>query len=121
MSHFQFQGKFLYNNIGSWYSTDIKNIVTNLLNKDISKRFFIDEVIDIMIQHGYKLSNIDKENLERYRKCKPKFYMENIRKPYITFRILINQLQENIMKDSLKNSLEQINLEDEIIKKKRKK
>ena len=47
--------------------------------------------------------------------------MENITKPYITFKILINQLQENIMKDSLKNSLEQINLEDEIIKKKRKK
>ena len=73
-----------------------------------------------MILRGFKLSDIDSENLYQYRKYKLQFQMKNTQKTS-TFEILIHQLQKNIMNNSPVNlePNKTIKLEDEVLNEKR--
>jgi len=104
------------NPIPTWYSRSIGDLVQSLLVKDIRKRPFIDEVIDLMILRGFKMSDKDKANLQQYRKSKLHFKMRNMNKPSEVFQVLVKRLQKNIMDDSPSNLRfpESTKLEEEV-------
>eukprot|EP00826_Nyctotherus_ovalis_P054614 TRINITY_DN7165_c0_g1_i1.p1 TRINITY_DN7165_c0_g1~~TRINITY_DN7165_c0_g1_i1.p1 ORF type:complete len:211 (-),score=30.37 TRINITY_DN7165_c0_g1_i1:399-1031(-) len=80
-----------------WYSRTIKDLVQSLLIKDIRKRPYIDDIIDLMIIRGFKLREKDRENLQKYRKTKLQFKMRNVNKSSASFQVLVQRLQKNIM------------------------
>lgn len=85
--------------------------------KDIRKRPYIDEIIDLMIMRGFKLREKDRENLQTYRRTKLQFRMRNVSKSSASFQVLVRRLQKNIM-DASPSSLrfpQPAKLEEEVM------
>jgi len=105
----------------SCYSIAMRDLLFKLLDKNILNRPFIDEIICHQNFKDFKLSPIDLENLEQYKKYKHVFQMRNLKTPASAYQLLIKQLQKNIMEEPRSKDLYFLvttGLQEEINKKK---